>query len=74
MASSVTSTSSQRSLRPEVVDKARKYRLFYPKYEALHREVASLGRRDIEMEGKLIDMHERLSLMKREILQGIVEN
>jgi len=74
VASSVTSTSSQRSLRPEVVDKARKYRLFYPKYEALHREVAALGKRDIEMEGRLIEMHERLSAMKRDILQGIVEN
>ena len=74
VASSVTSTSSQRSLRPEVVDKARKYRLYYPKYEALHREVAALNKRDIDLEGRLIDMHERLSVMKREILQGIIEN
>ncbi|KAG9241402.1 hypothetical protein BJ878DRAFT_520921 [Calycina marina] len=74
VASSITSTSSNRSLHPNVVDKARKYRIYYPKYEALHREVASLGRRDMEMESKLMDMHERLSIMKREIMEGIVEN
>lgn len=74
VASSVTSTSSSRSLRPEVVDTARKYKVFYPKYEALHREVAALGRRDAKMERTLMDMHERLIVMKREIMEGIVEN
>jgi RNA polymerase II elongation factor ELL len=56
------------------MDLARKYRIFYPKYEALHREVASLGaRRDSEKEQRLLDMHERLSVMKKDILAGIVE-
>ena len=74
--SSVTSSSSnssQRSLKPAVVDLARKYRSFYPMYQALHNEVANLGRRDREMETRLLDMHERLSSMKAEILDGIVE-
>ena len=74
VASSVSSSSSTRSLKPEVVDMARKYRLYYPKYEALHREVAGLGKRDKEMEGRLLDMHERLARMKSEILEGIIEN
>ena len=74
VASSVSSTTSNRSLKPEVMDLARKYRIFYPKYEALHREVASLGaRRDNEKEQRLLDMHERLSVMKKDILAGIVE-
>jgi RNA polymerase II elongation factor ELL len=74
VASSVSSTTSNRSLKPEVMDLARKYRIFYPKYEALHREVASLGaRRDSEKEQRLLDMHERLSVMKKDILAGIVE-
>jgi len=57
------------------MDLARRYRSFYPKYEALHREVASLvgGQRDTEKEQKLLDMHQRLSLMKKDILAGIVE-
>lgn len=75
--SSVTSSnssSSTRSLKPEVMDLARKYRSYYPKYLNLHNEVAALGRRDTEMEDKLLDMHLRLSRMKKEILDGIVES
>jgi RNA polymerase II elongation factor ELL len=75
--SSVTSSvssSSQRSLNPKVVDLARRYRSFYPKYEALHREVAnSEGRRNIEREQELLDMHERLSELKKQILAGIID-
>lgn len=74
--SSVTSSvssSSHRSLNPEVVDLARRYRSFYPKYEALHREVAnSGGRRNLEREQELLQMHERLSELKKQILTGIV--
>lgn len=71
--SSVSSSSSQRSLNPDVVDLARRYRSFYPKYEALHREVAnSGGRRNPEREQELLDMHERLSELKKQILTGIV--
>jgi RNA polymerase II elongation factor ELL len=56
-----------------VVALARRYRSFYPKYEALHREVAnSGGRRNIEREEELMDMHERLSELKKQILMGIV--
>lgn len=76
VASSVSSTTSTRSLKPEVMDLARRYRSFYPKYEALHKEVSMLGvggRRDSEKEQKLLDMHQRLSGMKKDILAGIVE-
>jgi RNA polymerase II elongation factor ELL len=76
VASSVSSTGSQRRLRPEVVDLARRYRSFYPKYEALHKEVANLegkNRRDIEKEDELLEMHERLTKMKKDIMAGIIE-
>lgn len=73
VASSVSSTSSTRYLKPEVVDIARKYRSFYPKYEALHREIAGLSRRDSRKEQNLLDMHARLSQMKQDINAGIVE-
>ena len=76
VASSASSTTSTRSLRPEIMDLARRYRTFYPKYEALHKEVASLGkggRRDSEKEQMLLDMHQRLSDMKKDIAAGIVE-
>ena len=71
--SSASSSSSHRSLNPDVVDLARRYRSFYPKYEALHREVAnSGGRRNIEREHELLEMHERLSKLKKQILTGII--
>lgn len=76
VASSVSSTTSTRSLKPEVMDLARRYKSYYPKYEALHKEVASLGmggRRDNDKEQKLLEMHQRLSEMKKDILAGIIE-
>jgi len=73
VASSVSSTSSTRYLKPEVMDLARKYRSYYPKYEALHRELAGLKGRNYDKEAKLMDMHERLAQMKRDINAGIVE-
>lgn len=72
VASSVSSTSS-RYLKPEVMDLARRYRTYYPRYEALHRELAGMKSRDLEKEVALLDMHERLAQMKREINEGIVE-
>ncbi|KAH8813231.1 hypothetical protein F5884DRAFT_879400 [Xylogone sp. PMI_703] len=76
--SSVSSTSStgSRYLKPEVLDLARKYKMFYPKYEALHRKLSSMGDQggyDPELQVELMDMHERLSKMKSEIIAGIVE-
>ncbi|KAH8679791.1 hypothetical protein BGZ60DRAFT_369363 [Tricladium varicosporioides] len=73
VASSTSSTGSTRYLKPEVVDLARKYRSYYPKYEALHRELANMRSRNSEKEQQLLDMHERLAVMKREINAGIVE-
>ncbi|TVY39063.1 hypothetical protein LOCC1_G006306 [Lachnellula occidentalis] len=72
VASSVSSTSS-RYLKPEVMDLARKYRSYYPRYEALHKELAGMKSRDLDKEVALLDMHERLAQMKREINEGIVE-
>lgn len=76
--SSVTSSSSsgsQRSLKPEVMDTARKYRSYYPKYLALHKEVAALReRRDTEKEERLLEMHNRLAKMKKDILEGIIDS
>jgi RNA polymerase II elongation factor ELL len=71
--SSVSSNGSHRALNPEVVDLARTYRSFYPKYEALYREVAnSGGKRNLEREQDLLDMHERLRGMKERIVSGVI--
>lgn len=71
--SSVSSNGSHRSLNPEVVDLARKYRSYYPKYEALYREVANpVGKRNLEREQELLQMHERLRELKERIIAGIV--
>ncbi|TAQ86561.1 hypothetical protein B7494_g5124 [Chlorociboria aeruginascens] len=72
VASSVSSTSS-RYLKPEVLDLARKYKMFYPKYHALHQELAGMATRDEAAEKNLMEMHERLRIMKKEIEAGIVE-
>jgi RNA polymerase II elongation factor ELL len=77
--SSVTSSSSSgstRYLKPEVTDLARKFKSFYPKYEALHKEIVLMGlggQRDKEKEQDLLEMHSRLEQMKKDILKGIVE-
>lgn len=74
-ASSISSTGS-RYLKPEVLDLARKYKMFYPKYEALHRKLSSMGDQggyDPELQLELMEMHDRLSKMKSEISAGIVE-
>jgi RNA polymerase II elongation factor ELL len=75
--SSVTSSSSSngstRYLKAELVDVARKYRSFYPKYEELHRELANSRYRDMKKEKDLLEMHERLAKMKQMINEGIVD-
>jgi RNA polymerase II elongation factor ELL len=76
VASSVSSSTSSRLLKPELVDLARKYRSYYNPYQTLHKEVESLGKsgkRDTEKEQMLLEMHERLRVMKEKILAGIVE-
>lgn len=71
--SSVSSNGSHRALNPEVVDLARTYRSFYPKYEALYREVAnSGGKRNLEREQDLLEMHERLRGIKEQIVSGVI--
>jgi RNA polymerase II elongation factor ELL len=77
--SSVTSSSSSgstRYLKPEVTDLARRFKMYYPKYEALHKEIELMisgGRRDQKKEQDLFDMHARLEGMKKQIFAGIVE-
>lgn len=72
---SSTSSSSQRSLKPEVMDMARRYRSYYPKYLALHKEVSAMGgRRNTQQEERLLEMHNRLAKMKKDILEGIIDS
>jgi RNA polymerase II elongation factor ELL len=74
--SSVTSSSSSgstRHLKPEVMDLARKYRSYYPKYQALYHEVENSKFRDAVKEEQLLDMHKRLETMKQQINAGIFE-
>jgi len=76
VASSVSSSSSQgRTLKPHVLRLANRWKVFYPKYEELHRELERLlPRRNLVKEKDLMDMRERLSDMKKEIMAGIVED
>ncbi|KAN0093872.1 hypothetical protein V8E51_017056 [Hyaloscypha variabilis] len=72
--SSVSSSGSSRCLKPEVTDTARKFKMYYPKYKALHQELAAMGdNRDKDKEKDLRDMHARLAKMKKEIEAGIID-
>lgn len=72
--SSTSSNGSTRTLKPEVMDLAKKYRVWYPSYSKLHRELASLKYRDHQKEDELLQMHGKLAAMKRQILEGVIEN
>jgi RNA polymerase II elongation factor ELL len=72
---SSSSSSTSRYLRREVLELAARYKSFYPKYLALHKEVMSMDdyKRDRIKEKDLFDMHDRLTNMKKEIMQGVIE-
>ncbi|RAL68190.1 hypothetical protein DID88_008897 [Monilinia fructigena] len=73
VASSVSSTGSSRHLRPGVLDLAAHYKQFYPVYLRLHNELARSKVKNPSQEEDLLAMHERLSDLKRQILDGIIE-
>ncbi|OTB17226.1 hypothetical protein K445DRAFT_43163, partial [Daldinia sp. EC12] len=52
---------------PDVLIKAKKFTRFYERYEALHYEIAALKEPPEDKLADLIDMRERLSIMKSEI-------
>jgi RNA polymerase II elongation factor ELL len=53
---------------------AKKFRVFYPRYEALHKQVLAQGEnKDTEMMANLMEMHHRLENMKRQIWAGEVD-
>lgn len=51
----------------EVIQKANKFKSYYQKYEALHHEISALDNPPDEKLADLLDMRDRLELMKREI-------
>ncbi|KAB5578395.1 hypothetical protein GE09DRAFT_548712 [Coniochaeta sp. 2T2.1] len=52
--------------------KAEKFKAFYASYETLHRELTGMdGEPPEDKVAELIDMHERLSRLKREINRGV---
>jgi RNA polymerase II elongation factor ELL len=72
--SSVSSSGSSRTLKPEVTDLARRFKMYYPKYKALHQELQSMGEnRDKQKEKDLLEMHARLAQMKKDIEAGIID-
>ncbi|EKD18407.1 uncharacterized protein L3040_007567 [Drepanopeziza brunnea f. sp. 'multigermtubi'] len=75
--SSVTSSSSSGTARvkPEAINLAAKYKLFYPRYVELFEEVLAEGdNRTRSKERDLLDMHERLEDMRRQIIAIVHEN
>ncbi|KAK3341374.1 hypothetical protein B0T25DRAFT_558143 [Lasiosphaeria hispida] len=64
------STKRQR-LTPEVMNKAHKFKQFYTRYEALHKEIRALDNPHPDQMADLVDMHERLQKMKTEIYREV---
>ncbi|KAF9875897.1 hypothetical protein CkaCkLH20_06829 [Colletotrichum karsti] len=62
-----TAPKRQRMLSPDLVSKAARFKMFYEKYEALHWEIADMSHPPEEKMADLLDMRERLKLMKTEI-------
>lgn len=73
VASSVSSTGSTRHLKPGIVDLAERFKEFYPKYVKLHTKLSNSKVRNSSLEEDLLAMHERLSELKKQINDGIVE-
>ncbi|KAL0935339.1 uncharacterized protein CTRU02_209930 [Colletotrichum truncatum] len=57
----------QRMLSPDLVHKAARFKSFYEKYEALHWEIADMQHPPEDKMADLLDMRERLKVMKTEI-------
>lgn len=76
-ASVVSSSSLSQPVKPDIADLARKFKMFYPKYAALYKEIVAMNasnERDVSKEQDLLEMHARLESMKRAILASKVEN
>lgn len=54
-------------LSADIIEKAAKFKQFYARYEQLHHELAGLENPDPSKVTDLLDMHDRLSRLKREI-------
>ncbi|RDW87621.1 hypothetical protein BP5796_03315 [Coleophoma crateriformis] len=80
--STATSTSSRQSYglppnianKEEYVDLARRFKVYYPRYQQLHKELQESKVHDPEKEEILLDMHDRLSNLKAEIMLKLVNN
>ncbi|KAF6837746.1 com1 regulatory protein [Colletotrichum plurivorum] len=57
----------QRMLSPDLVNKAAKFKTYYEKYEALHWEIAEMQHPPEEKMASLLNMRERLKVLKTEI-------
>lgn len=75
--SSVSSTSSVRYINPEVTNLARRFKMYYPKYEALYKEILAMRAKshfDSAKEKDLLDMHARLEGMKKSIVAASLDS
>jgi len=70
--SSASSTASYNKIDATTLQIASNFRLFYPKYAALHKELSKIREEDRDQKkvDNLIDMHERLVDMKSKIKQA----
>lgn len=75
--SSTSSSKTSYCLPPDLAsgqrltDLARKYKMYYPKYIELHTELSALPVHDADKEENLRDMHDRLSRIKAELMEGL---
>jgi RNA polymerase II elongation factor ELL len=68
-----SSDSKRRKLSPEILKKAQGFKAYYAKYEELHREIMSLDNPPEDKMADLLEMHERLVQLKKDIYRETAE-
>jgi len=72
--STTFSTDSGRRLTNDALMEAKKFKLYYIKYEKLYRELEGRSEFDQKELDNLLDMHERLKELKQKIYAGVVDS
>lgn len=68
--SSIASGNMSPSRREMIIQKSKTFKAYYQRYAKLHQELSANSKRDAEQMEELLDMQERLTDMKREILKA----
>ena len=74
IASSATSSNDGRRLTNGALIEAKRFKLYYERYEKLYRELEGMSEKDKGKLEMLLAMHERLTELKQKIYAGVLES